>query len=268
MRPGASVDAEPDVSTPPTGAGGGHGPPGPARRRVPWLVVGPVTAVVLVGAFVAGQRLAGPRASGPPPGAIASVRQVAGSAQSSTYYPGATVLPAGHAPAKPDLTLTDTAGQPYNLAARTAGRVTLVYFGYTNCPDTCPINMALAAAALGRMPAADRQKVTVAFVTTDPARDTPAVIRAWLDKFDPSFVGLTGSLAQIHQAEQEVGMPPSSSEVAEGPGGGYVVDHAGYTMAYSLDGLAHLQVDVTETPAGYATTIEHLVSGPYRPSGR
>ena len=69
---------------------------------------------------------------------------------------------------KPDFTLTDTAGRPYNLAAQTAGDVTLLYFGYTHCPDVCPTTMADLALGLNKVSAAVRSHVKVVFVTTDP----------------------------------------------------------------------------------------------------
>jgi protein SCO1 len=242
-------------------------PPGPAPRA-PLIIAGRVihtriamaaavaVVVVALGGFLVGNQLTRSGSGS----SVASVQQVAGSTQASPRYPGATVLPV--TVNKPDLTLTDTSGQPYNLAASTAGRVTLVYFGYTHCPDVCPINMALSAEALQRMPARERSAVTVVFVTTDPARDTPPVLRAWLDHFNSNFVGLTGSMAQIQQAEQAIGMPLSYADAAPPgtPGGGYEIVHAGYTLVYSQDNVAHLQLDDTETPAAYATTLEHVLA--------
>ena len=242
-------------------------PPGPPPRapvviaghaiRTRTAITATVAAVALVlGGVLVGTRLAGSGGSN----GLVSVQQVGGSTQASSRYPGATVLPISVR--KPDLTLTDTAGQPYNLAAATSGKVTLVYFGYTHCPDVCPINMALSAEALQRMSSSQRSAVTVVFVTTDPARDTPSVMRAWLDHFNANFVGLTGSPAQIQQAEQAVGMPLSYAEAAPPgtPGGGYEIVHAGYTLVYSQDNVAHLQVDNTENPTAYATTLEHVLA--------
>ncbi|MGH9077051.1 MAG: SCO family protein [Acidimicrobiales bacterium] len=228
-------------------------------RGAPRLVAAGLTgAVLLAGAFVGGEHLAG--GGGVGGGPVGPARQVAGSAGTSTRYPGAIVLPAGLA--KPGLVLDDTAGHPYDIATDTAGRVVLVFFGYTHCPDVCPLNMALAAAALSRLSPAQAREVTVDFVTTDPARDTPAVIRAWLDRFDPSFVGLTGTDAQIHQAERAIDMPLSytGNNGGQGPDA-YGVVHAGYTLAYSRDGVAHLQLDGSEAPAEYAVTLRHLLAG-------
>ena len=99
--------------------------------------------------------------------------------------------------AKPGITLTDTGGRSYDLLTRTAGKITLLYFGYTHCPDVCPLLMSNIAAALKQLPGKDAAQIAVVFVTVDPARDTAPVLRAWLDTMDPGFVGLTGSIEQI-----------------------------------------------------------------------
>lgn len=138
----------------------------------------------------------------------------------------------------PRVVLTDTAGRPFDLAAGARGRLTYLYFGYTSCPDACPTQMAALAMALRGVPAEVRTRVLVAFVTTDPARDTPAVLRAWLDRFDPAFVGLWGTPEQIHSAERQAGLPESAREAQ--PDGTYSVAHAAKVLAYTSDGLAHL----------------------------
>ena len=74
--------------------------------------------------------------------------------------------------AKPHLVLTDTHGKPFDLVKQTAGRPTLLYFGYTHCPDVCPTTMSDIAVARRKLPAAERDKLQVVFVTTDPTRDT------------------------------------------------------------------------------------------------
>jgi cytochrome oxidase Cu insertion factor (SCO1/SenC/PrrC family) len=95
-------------------------------------------------------------------------------------------------PLRTEFMLTSDTGEPYDFTARTAGKVTLLYFGYTNCPDVCPLNMATTAKALLTLSPDQRSHVVVIFVTTDPARDTPQRLRTWLAQFDPAFIGLTG----------------------------------------------------------------------------
>jgi len=242
-------------------------PQGPAADRSGpqvslQLVVAAAVAVVVLtaGAFTGGRLLTAGSGSGP-----LQVTQVAGSTQQSPRYPGATVVDRSYP--KPDVTLTDTAGQPYNLVERTAGAITLVFFGYTHCRDVCPTTMAMTAAALRHLPAADRPKIKVVFVTTDPQRDTAPVIRAWLDNFNSSFVGLAGSDDQIRQAEKIVNMPLSYSGVspaASAPGDDYEVVHASYTLLYTADGVAHLQIDASEQLSGFVTTLKHLVAHGYQ----
>jgi protein SCO1 len=194
----------------------------------------------------------------------ATISQASGSNQSDSHYPGAILVPSY---GKPTVTLTDTSGQPYNVAKATAGKVTLVYFGYTHCPDVCPINMALAGAALAQMKPADRGKVTVVFISTDPKRDTPRVIRAWLDNFSggASFIGLDGPIAKIHEAERQVGMSLSFVESNANPGPtGYQIEHAGYLLAYSQDNRAHLEFYDTVAAPSFATSLDHLVSSGFQ----
>ena len=112
---------------------------------------------------------------------------------------------------RPTFTLTDTTGKPYDFAARTRGVPTLLFFGYTHCPDVCPTTMAGTAAALRGTPEPLRSEVRVVFVTTDPARDTGTVLAAWLRNFDPdlprTFVGLTGTVAQVEAAQAAAKVP-------------------------------------------------------------
>jgi protein SCO1/2 len=106
---------------------------------------------------------------------------------------------------EPDLTLTGTSGRPVNLIKATEGKLTLVYFGYTHCPDVCPTTMADLAGALRLLTPAQREKIAVVFVTSDPWRDTPKVIKSWLASFNPGFIGLTGDYAKIQTAASRWG---------------------------------------------------------------
>lgn len=139
---------------------------------------------------------------------------------------------------KPDVTLTDTSGQPFNLLQQTQGYLTLVYFGYTHCPDVCPAQMARFGTVVKALPTDVSQRLKVVFITTDPDRDTPPVIRAWLDHFAVSFIGLTGDQATIDQAEAAVGLPPAGKE--DDGSGGYTVNHAAFVLAYTTDNIAHV----------------------------
>ncbi|MFI1091817.1 SCO family protein [Streptomyces sp. NPDC020917] len=107
---------------------------------------------------------------------------------------------------KPDLDLTDNHGKPFDLVKQTAGHPTLLFFGYTHCPDVCPTTMSDIALAKSRLPAADQAKLRVVFVSSDPERDTPARLNAWLGAMDKSFIGLTGKFSVIQAAARSVGV--------------------------------------------------------------
>jgi protein SCO1/2 len=171
-------------------------------------------------------------------------------------------VPSQHS-AKPQLTLTDTAGHPYDLRKQTQGKVTLLYFGYTHCPDECPTSMADVATALRKVAPEVARQVAVVFVTTDPWRDKASVLRAWLDKFSSSFVGLTGTPAQIAGAEVEVGMPVSKREPAKKSDhvGRYAVAHFAAVMAYGRDNRLATLYPSGVTPSDIAADLPVLVKG-------
>jgi protein SCO1/2 len=161
--------------------------------------------------------------------------------------------------AKPDVTLTDSAGKPFNLVAGTAGKLTLLYFGYTHCPDVCPTTMATLAALLKALPAADAAKIDVVFVSTDPTRDTPAVLHTWLGQFDPGFIGLTGSFATIQKAASSVSIaiePPVATA-----GGGYTVTHGAEVIAFDTAGKGYLVYTAGTSVAQFRHDIPLILAG-------
>ncbi len=160
---------------------------------------------------------------------------------------------------KPDFSLADTSGKTFNLPAETAGDVTLLYFGYTHCPDVCPTHMANIAAAMRQLPDTVTSHIKVVFVTTDPARDTPTVLRAWLDHFDPAFIGLTGTVDQIHAAETASGLPNSATE--DLGNGNYAVDHAAQVDAFTTDNLDHVVYPSGYTERDWVNDLPKLVRG-------
>jgi protein SCO1/2 len=160
---------------------------------------------------------------------------------------------------KPDVTLTDADGKAFDLVSGTAGKLTLLYFGYTHCPDVCPTTMATLASAVRALPAAEAAKIDVVFVSTDPARDTPAVLHAWLGQFDPAFIGLTGSFATIQQAARTLGIaiePPVKQ-----PGGGYTVTHGAEVIAFDADAKAYLVYSAGTTVGQFTHDIPLILAG-------
>jgi protein SCO1/2 len=149
---------------------------------------------------------------------------------------------------KPEFTLTDTTGAPFDFAAKTATGPTLLFFGYTNCPDVCPTTMADVAIALRTTDPAVAARTNVVFVTTDPARDTPQALGDFLGRFDAdlptSFVGLTGDQSQVDQAQLAAGVP-----LAEDDG----QTHSAMLLLYGTDG----QADVAFNAGNTARDIAH-----------
>ncbi|MUN40045.1 SCO family protein [Actinomadura litoris] len=148
----------------------------------------------------------------------------------------ATMLPASYT--LPDVTMTDANGRPYDLPKRTRGKVTLLFFGFANCPDVCPTTMADAAGALRLLTPAERARIQVVFITADPARDTPAALKDYLGRFDPSFVGLTGPWKTIERAAGVAKVPVSPAP--KNPKGNYQVQHGSNVMTYGPDGSGRL----------------------------
>jgi protein SCO1 len=213
--------------------------------------------VLSVVGFIALAAIALAACGGSSPSGNAVVSQVGGPPETSATYPGALLFPRSYA--KPTVTLEDTAGAPYSIESGTKGELTMVYFGYTHCPDLCPLNMETTATALQRLPQSERSRIKVVFVTTDPKRDTPSVIRIWLDHFDPTFIGLTGSIAQIQQTEAATGIPLSFAEHATEAGASYTVVHAGYVLVYTQDNRAHIEFPAELLPSQEAQDLTALL---------
>ena len=136
---------------------------------------------------------------------------------------------------RPSFTLTDTSGKPFSFSS-TAKHPTLLYFGYTHCPDVCPTTMADIAQAVSDVPAAVRAKTQVVFVTTDVKHDTGPVIATWLRHFDTAlpnrFIGLTGSQGQIDAAQ-------AAAHIFLAEDGGQ--SHATDVLLYGADDYAHVK---------------------------
>ncbi|ARI53401.1 MULTISPECIES: SCO family protein [Streptomyces] len=161
---------------------------------------------------------------------------------------------------KPDLVLTDTDGKKYDLREATKGKPTLIYFGYTNCPDVCPLTMSNISVAKRDLPKADQEKLQVVFVTTDPERDTPASLGKWLKAQDPTFIGLTGDFPTIQAAARQIGIgiEPATKE----KDGTVVSMHGAQVVAFSpkTDGGYVLYGENT-TAEEYAKDLPKLVKG-------
>lgn len=182
--------------------------------------------------------------------------QAAGDESGSDY--AGVVL--GEPTERPDFELTDVDGAPYDFYAETEGKLTFLFFGYTNCPDVCPVHMAQLSEILDRpgMPPA-----TVVFVTADPTRDTPKALKKFLGNFDPDFVGLTGADDEIAAAEKAAGVPPAQLDTDDGepdPDGGYTVSHAGQVLAFAPDNKGYTVYPFGTRTSQYADDIPLLAA--------
>jgi len=157
---------------------------------------------------------------------------------------------------KVDFTLDDTDGRPFHFMAETEGYITLLFFGYTHCPDVCPVHMANLAAVLKDLPWEVRSRIKVVFVSTDPARDTPARIRQWLDAFDPSFIGLAGTRAEVDRIMVSFGLP--TAQIQGGNGTDYIVGHASQILAFGTDNVARLAYPFGTRQADWAHDLPRL----------
>jgi protein SCO1/2 len=158
-------------------------------------------------------------------------RDLIGQNQVGPYH-GAGLDPAQP---RPSFTLTDTSGRPFSFGSRTAGRPTLLFFGYTHCPDECPATMADVRLALRDVPASLAAKTYVVFVTTDVKRDTGPVIAKWLSAFSAgtkaTWVGLRGTQAQTDAAQ-------AAAHVLVAEDGG--MTHSTQVLLYGPDDYAHV----------------------------
>lgn len=163
----------------------------------------------------------------------------------------------------PDAVLTDDDGKPFDLRKETDGFVTLLYVGYTHCPDICPTHLYEMSEAIKRLPEKTAEQVKVVFVTADPERDTPEVMKAYVDTFDPNFIGLTGTREETDAFQETLGIPVATR--TDLGGGNYAVNHAAYVIAFTKD-----QVAYTVYPSGmgmkeWLNDLPLLVSKGYVP---
>jgi len=153
--------------------------------------------------------------------------------------------------------LTDQTGQRFT-DTMLKGRFAVYYFGYTYCPDVCPLDVANLAKGLKLFTAADAARaarVQPVFVTVDPARDTPPVLKAWLAAFDPRMIGLTGSPAQIDAVRKAFRVYAQ----AQGVGRDYLVDHSAAIYLFGPDGKPISFVERGATPAAIAADLDRYV---------
>lgn len=133
------------------------------------------------------------------------------------------------------------------------GKVVLLYFGYTSCPDICPTSLGFTSQALASLSKVEQEKVQMLFVTVDPERDTLDKLKNYTVYFHPSIVGLSGTPEEIAKVAKLYGASYSKQNTASA--GGYVVDHSAYTYVIAPDGSLLKTLDHGTPPAQVVEAI-------------
>ncbi len=144
-----------------------------------------------------------------------------------------------------------------------AGRYRLVYFGFTFCPDVCPVDLQTIGAGLRQFEARDpgrAERVQPIFISVDPARDTPEMLRRYVANFHPRLVGLTGTEAEIARVARAHGVYYQRDPPAPGaPSGSYLVNHSRMAVLYGPAGEPIAIVPHDRGPAGIADELDRWV---------
>jgi protein SCO1/2 len=138
------------------------------------------------------------------------------------------------------------------------GKYMLVYFGYTFCPDVCPTTLGEVADALDRL-GAKADRVQAIFITVDPKRDTPAVVKQYTAAFSPRLLGLTGTPEEIAQVAQEYRVYYAEHRTGPGPND-YAMDHSSILYLMGPDGRFIAPVRADETGPQIAAELSRLMS--------
>jgi protein SCO1/2 len=188
-------------------------------------------------------------------GAVALTGCGGGSSAAPGSISGHRLDPPFHVSSTP---LTDTDGQQFSLTKNTTDPLTLVFFGYSHCPDICQTVMSNLASAMTRLDPQDRDRVQVVFVTTDPARDTQSALKTYLAHFDPAFVGLTGDIRTIVSVAKPLGVGITQGQRL--PTGGYDITHG--TTITGIDGAdqGYVYWNETTSSADFASDIHTLLA--------
>lgn len=179
------------------------------------------------------------------------------SSHSRTHHDGRSDLPAAEPDAPPEFALVDSDGKPVS-AADLRSQVSLVYFGFTSCPDVCPTELGWMVRVLRQLGPLASQ-VRPIFITVDPERDTPAKLAAYAQAFHPRMLALTGSAEQIARAAAAFGVVYRKQTPVSQQPGFYLIDHTMTTFVLGRDGrIAHRIASADVEPAQAAALIRAL----------
>jgi len=153
-----------------------------------------------------------------------------------------------------EFTLTDAEGKTRSLEDF-KGKVLVIFFGFVQCPDVCPTSL-LRASQVQELLGDDAERVQVAFITVDPERDTPEILKAYTSAFDPGFIALTGTPEQIARTAKEYKVfyqkvPTGSS---------YTIDHTALSYVHDTEGKLQLALRHEQTPQEVAADLRKVLS--------
>ena len=152
------------------------------------------------------------------------------------------------------LELTDQYGQRRSLSDF-SGKVVMLYFGFVQCPDVCPTALNRASEVMKAL-GPDAKRVQLLFVTVDPERDTPEMLKEYMAAFDPNFLALTGSAADIRKAADEFKIYYKQVPT----GGSYTMDHTASTYLFDAKGYLRIMLRHEQTADDYTSDIRKLLS--------
>ncbi|HVC57347.1 MAG TPA: SCO family protein [Stellaceae bacterium] len=166
----------------------------------------------------------------------------------------------------PGSVLDGAIGGPFHLVDQNAkpftdadlkGKWSLVFFGFTHCTDVCPTTLNELSLAFDKLSRKARAKVAIVFVSVDPARDTPAVLKTYLESFDAPVVGLTGTAAEVKQVAKDYHVYYAKHPL---PGGGYDMDHSSLIYVMDPQGRYRSILSLESTADQMVTRLQHLMS--------
>jgi protein SCO1/2 len=154
-----------------------------------------------------------------------------------------------------DFSLSDQDGRAFRLSEQ-RGRVVLVFFGYTHSPDVCPVTLTEFQRVRQSLDELAEQ-VRFVFISVDPERDSPQVLKAHLANYDPAIIGLTGSRAELEPVWEKYGVYQAKREA--GSAAGYLVDHTSRTYLIDPNGNWRLTYPFEMDPQAIVDDVTHLL---------
>jgi protein SCO1 len=166
--------------------------------------------------------------------------------------PSHALMPASGMGPGGQFTLQSAAG-PVSLSDL-RGKLVLIYFGYTYCPDICPTSLAATVACVKQLTADEQARVAIVFISVDPGRDTPARLKTYVEFFHPQMLGLTGDAANLAEIARRYGVFYAFHK-SESAAGSYVVDHSADTYVVGQEGALLDRIAHETAPEKVAATL-------------